>query len=106
MKLILQLFKTAVETYLKKFENGTSGTKANNWYNTILNNSYFQKFNELESDGNPLLLVPVQFNSTDASQNFIFYYYYNPATAPTEAKHLPTILRRLPKYQGSLVFLE
>ena len=92
--------QTAVETYLKKFENGTSGTKANNWYNTILNNSYFQKFNELESDGNPLLLVPVQFNSTDASQNFIFYYYYNPATAPTDKDELANYIKSLPKYKA------
>ena len=96
--------KTAVETYLKKFANGTSGTKANNWYNTIMNNEYFQEFNELTSDGKPLLLVPVQINTTDGASDFIYYYYYNPATAPTESKALADYIKTLPKFKAVWLF--
>jgi hypothetical protein len=96
--------KTAVETYLKKFANGTSGTKANNWYNTLMNNKYFQEFNELTSDGKPLLLVPVQINTTDGASNFIYYYYYNPATAPTDSKALADYIKTLPKFKAVWLF--
>ena len=96
--------KTAVETYLKKFANGTSGTKANNWYNTIMNNEYFQEFNELTSDGKPLLLVPVQINTTDGASDFIYYYYYNPATAPTDSKALADYIKTLPKFKAVWLF--
>ena len=98
----LTTIKYDVETYLKKFGNGING-KSNNW-NTIQQNAYFQEFNELTSDGNPLLLVPVQFNSTEAGSNFIYYYYYNPATAPTEAKALANYIKSLPKFKAVWCF--
>ena len=98
----LTTIKYDVETYLKKFGDGING-KSNNW-NTIQQNAYFQEFNELTSDGNPLLLVPVQFNSTEAGSNFIYYYYYNPATAPTEAKALANYIKSLPKFKAVWCF--
>ena len=98
----LTTIKYDVETYLKKFGNGING-KSNNW-NTIQQNAYFQEFNELTSDGNPLLLVPVQFNATEAGSNFIYYYYYNPATAPTEAKALANYIKSLPKFKAVWCF--
>ena len=95
--------KYDVETYLQKFGDGING-KSNNWYNTIQQNEYFKEFNELESDGNPILLVPVQFNSTEAGSNFIYYYYYNPATAPTEAQALANYIKNLPKFKAVWCF--
>jgi hypothetical protein len=95
--------KYDVETYLQKFGDGING-KSNNWYNTIQQNEYFKEFNELESDGNPILLVPVQFNSTEAGSNFIYYYYYNPATAPTEAQTLANYIKNLPKFKAVWCF--
>ena len=99
----LTTIKYDVETYLKKVGDGING-KSNNWYNTIQQNAYFQEFNELTSDGNPLLLVPVQFNSNEAGSNFIYYYYYNPATAPTEAKALANYIKSLPKFKAVWCF--
>lgn len=89
-----------VNTYLQKFGNGVNG-KANNWYNTIQSNPYFTyDNNELESDGNPLLLVPVQMNTTEGGSNSIYYYYYNPATAPSDSKELAKYIKGLPKFKA------
>lgn len=98
--------ETAITTYLKKFVEGDSDGKvrSNNWYNAIINNSYFKQFNELESDGNPLLLVPVRMYSTDGESNSIYYYYYNPATAPTDNIALANYIKTLPKYKALWCF--
>lgn len=88
-----------VNTYLQKTGNGING-KANNWYNTLLNNAYFNySNNELESDGNPLLLVPIQMNTTEGASNSVYYYYYNPAKAPTDKKELANYIKSLPKFK-------
>lgn len=96
----LTTLKSYVESFLKKYANGTSGTKSNNWYNSILNNPYFQQFNELESDGNPILLVPVQMNSTDGGSNSVYYYYYNPKNAPNDPTELANFIKSLPKFKA------
>lgn len=99
----LSTIKYDVETYLKKMGNGING-RANNWNSTIRNNTYFQQFNELTSDGNPILLVPVQINTTDGGSDFIYYYYYNPATAPSDSKALADYIKTLPKFKAVWLF--
>ena len=96
--------KTAVETYLRKFIEGSTTVKSNNWHNTIQSNAYFKEFNELTSDGKPILLVPVQINTTDGASDFIYYYYYNPATAPKESKALANYIKSLPKFKAVWLF--
>ena len=98
--------KTDINKYLQKYGNGING-KANNWYNTLLNNTNFTyNNNELESDGNPLLLVPVQMNSTEGSNNSIYYYYYNPAKAPTDKIELANYIKSLPKFKAVYGFYD
>ena len=97
----LATLKVNIETYLKKFENGTSGTKANNWYSTILSNPNFTiNNNELESDGKPLVIIPIQMNTTEGSNNSVYYYYYNPDTAPTDQEARANYIKGLPKYKA------
>jgi len=91
--------ETDINKYLQKYGNGING-KANNWYNTLLNNAYFQySNNELESDGNPLLLVPIQMNTTEGNYNSVYYYYYNPDKAPQDKDELANYIKSLPKFK-------
>ena len=91
--------ETDINKYLQKYGDGING-KANNWYNTLLNNANFiYNNNELESDGNPLLLVPIQMNTTEGASNSVYYYYYNPAKAPTDKKELANYIKSLPKFK-------
>ena len=96
----LATLKVNIETYLKKYANGTSGAKANNWKSTIQTNANFTiNNNELVSDGKPLIVIPIQMNTTEGGNNSVYYYYYNPATAPTEKNALLNYIKSLPKYK-------
>ena len=97
----LATLKVNIETYLKKYANGTSGTKSNNWKSTILSNPNFTiNNNELESDGKPLVIIPIQMNTTEGGNNSVYYYYYNPATAPKDKIALVNYIKGLPKYKA------
>ena len=97
----LATLKVNIETYLKKYANGTSGAKANNWKNTISTNPNFTiNNNELVSDGKPLIIIPIQMNTTEGGNNSVYYYYYNPATAPTDKAALANYIKGLPKYKA------
>ena len=96
----LATLQVNIETYLKKYANGTSGAKANNWQSTIQTNPNFTiNNNELVSDGKPLIVIPIQMNTTEGGNNSVYYYYYNPATAPSESNALANYIKSLPKYK-------
>lgn len=97
----LATLKVNIETYLKKYVNGNSGPKANNWKSTIQNDPNFTiNNNELVSDGKPLVIIPIQMNTTEGGNNSVYYYYYNPAKAPTESNALANYIKSLPKFKA------
>lgn len=90
-----------VGDYLKKTGGSNQvNNRANNWQNMV-EDVYFKKNNNhLKSDGKPLILIPVQINTTDGAFNTIYYYYYNPATAPTDSIALANYIKTLPKFRA------
>ena len=96
----LTTLRTDIKMYLPKTGSGVNG-RANNWNDKLLKNTYYTvEGNQLESDGNPTILVPVQINSGDGHKNTIYYYYYNEATAPADSKALANYIKSLPKYKA------
>ena len=72
--------------------SNTTNGKANNWQGTAAKNEYFTGFgNEIRSDGNPTVLVPLQMWTTEGGFNTIYYYYYDPSkvTSADDIKSLP-----------------
>lgn len=69
----------------------------------IRNSSAVQLFNShLTSDGQPITLIPVQMASTDLSKCDLYYYYYNPQTAPdpSDTANFSNYVKQLPKFKA------
>lgn len=69
----------------------------------IRNSSAVQLFNShLTSDGQPITLIPVQMASTDLPKCDLYYYYYNPQTAPdpSDTANFSNYVKQLPKFKA------
>lgn len=98
----LETVKNYVNSYIKKVggTNMTNG-KANNWQSLATSNAYFSVNNNyVISNGSPVVLIPVQMNTTEGNFNTIYYYYYDPAEAPAGGEALANYIKNLPKFKA------
>lgn len=88
----------SIVTHFIPKKNG--GAKANNWKGVVEGNAQFKVNNNyIVSDGNPLILIPLEMNTSEGHYNSIYYYYYNPKNFPDG---LPSAeyIKSLPKYKA------
>lgn len=78
-----------------------NGVKQDNM-SSIRNGAAVKFFNnQLVSDGvTPITFIPVQMASTDLPNTDVYYYYYNPDTAPTDEAELANYIKALPKFKA------
>ncbi len=57
--------------------------------------------NQLEANGEPVIITPVQATSTDIKKSHLYYYYYNPQDTTGMSKdEVKLFLENLPKYKA------
>lgn len=69
----------------------------------IRNSQAVTLFNShLTSDGQPMTLIPVQMASSDMPNCDLYYYYYNPQTAPdpSDTVNFANHIKQLPKFKA------
>lgn len=77
-----------------------AGKKKNN-LELLRNNANFQLAqNYITCDGvNPLTVIPVQINSTEAAMDYLYYYYYNPIDiVGMNSEEQAAYFKQLPKF--------
>lgn len=77
-----------------------AGKKKNNLEH-LRNNANFQlAHNYITCDGvNPVTVIPVQTNSTEAGMDYLYYYYYNPSDiSGLNDEQQSAYFKQLPKY--------
>ena len=98
----INTIKAIINSNLKK-TGGTNQTngRANNWQNMVQGSEYFTiNNNYVESNGTPVVLVPVQINTSDGGYNSIYYYYYKPEEAAASGMDLTSYIKTLPKFKA------
>ena len=77
---------------VKKGTTNQTNGKANNWQGIAQGNAYFTVDNNyLTSNGTPVVLIPLEMNTSEGQYNTIYYYYFDPAkvTSADDIKKLP-----------------
>ena len=93
----LKTVETILAGYLPKYD--TNKKKNNNWKSIAAGNEYFTlQNNYVVSDGTPVVLIPLQMNTSEGGYNSIYYYYFNPAEAPIG--DLRNYIKSLPKFKA------
>ena len=96
------LKKIICDDFLTKYVNGKSGTKRNN-IKLIRNSKYFELNNNyITPNGqDPLIITPVQANSTEYTYNDVYYYYFKESdlVGKTE-EYIYNYIKRIPKYKA------
>ena len=69
---------------------------------TIRESKVFTTFNNyVETDGvNPVTIIPIQAYSQEFKKDFVYYYYFDPKTAPTSEEEFVKFVKKLPKFKA------
>lgn len=93
----LETVRAYVDAHItKKGGDKQVNGKTNNWVGIAQGNAYFEVDNNyLTSNGTPVVLIPLEMNTTEGHYNTIYYYYYDPTKVTTAEE-----IKKLPKFKA------